>query len=69
MKNVDMTMEGNTLVIRIDCTQNFGMSSSGTSVIIASTEGNQDVPGAPGAKIGLNVYKLVRKHGNGQTYG
>lgn len=62
MKNVNMSMEGTTLVIRVDCTKSFGTSSSGKSVIIASTEGNQDVPGLPGTKIGLNVYKKV---GNG----
>jgi len=60
MKNVEMTLEGTTLVIRVDTTKSFGVSSSGKSTIIASTEGNQDVDGLPGAKIGLNVYRKVR---------
>lgn len=65
MKNVAMSMEGSTLVIRIDTAKSFGVSSSGKSIIIASTEGNQDVEGLPGAKIGLNVYKKVRGNGSG----
>lgn len=44
-------------MIRGDCTKSFGASSSGKSVIIASTEGNQDVEGLPGAKIGLTCIR------------
>jgi hypothetical protein len=57
MKNVDMKVNGNKLIITVDLTKEFGRSSSGKSIIIASTEGNIDVPGMEGAKIGLNVYK------------
>lgn len=62
MKNITMTTNGNILTITIDLNQSFGMSASGKSVIIASTEGNQSVPGAPdGTAIGLNVYTKAAK--------
>jgi hypothetical protein len=57
MKNVDMNVEGNTLVIKVDLSQEFGPSSSGKTIIIASTEGNVSVPGMEDKKIGLNVYR------------
>lgn len=56
MKNVDMRVEGTVLTIRVDLTKEFGPSSSGKTTIIASTEGNVDVPGSD-MKIGLNCYK------------
>jgi len=57
MKNVEMKVEGNILAIRVDVTKEFGPSSSGKTIIIASTEGNIAVDGHEEAKIGLNVYK------------
>jgi len=60
MKNVKMTVEGKTLTITVDLTQTHGPSKSGKTTIIASSEGNVDVPGAPGVKLGLNVYKTRR---------
>lgn len=56
MKNIEMTTEGNILTIKVDLSQRFGKSSSGKSTIVASTEGNQVVPGNEEIKIGLNVY-------------
>ena len=56
MKNNEMSTEGNILTIKIDLSQRFGKSSSGKSTIVASTEGNQSVPGHEEIKIGLNVY-------------
>ena len=57
MKNVEMTVEGNILTIKVDLTKDFGPSSSGKTTIIATTEGNQSIPGAEEKKIGLNIYK------------
>lgn len=57
MKNVEMTVEGNILTIKVDLTKEFGPSSSGKTIIIASTEGNISIPGREEGKIGLNVYK------------
>ena len=57
MKNVEMSVEGNTLVIKVDLAKEFGPSSSGKTIIIASTEGNVSVPGMEDKKVGLNVYR------------
>ena len=56
MKNVEMTVAGNILTITVDLTKEFGPSSSGKTIIIASTEGNITVPERE-EKIGLNVYR------------
>ena len=57
MKNVDMKLDGNILTIKVDLTKEFGPSSSGKTIIIASTEGNVAVDGHEEAKVGLNVYR------------
>jgi len=51
-----MTVEGETLIIKVDLTKDFGPSKSGKTIIIASTEGNVSVPDRD-EKIGLNVYR------------
>ena len=56
MKNVEMKVEDNILTIKVDLTKEFGPSSSGKTIIIASTEGNVAIDGHE-AKVGLNVYK------------
>jgi hypothetical protein len=56
MKNVQMSVEGNILTIKIDLSKEFGPSSSGKTIIVASTEGSVTVPERQ-EKIGLNVYK------------
>lgn len=57
MKNIDMKLDGNILTIKVDITKEFGLSGSGKSLIIASTEGNVSVEGKEAVKIGLNVYR------------
>jgi hypothetical protein len=56
MKNVEMKLEGNILILKVDLSKEFGPSSSGKTTIIASTEGNVSVPDRD-EKVGLNVYK------------
>lgn len=56
MKNVKMSVTDSKLLIEVDLSQNFGPSSSGKSIVIASTEGNKTVSDTE-MKIGLNVYK------------
>ena len=58
MKNVNATVspDGKKLVIEVDLTQRHGKSGSGKNLIIASTEGNQSVPGNVEIKFGLNIY-------------
>jgi hypothetical protein len=56
MKNVEMHVDGNILTIRVDLNKEFGPSSSGKTLIIASTEGNVSIPERD-EKVGLNVYR------------
>ena len=56
MKNVEMSLNGNILTIKVDLTKEFGPSASGKTIIIASTEGNVSVPDRE-EKVGLNVYR------------
>lgn len=56
MKNVEMRVEGSVLTIRVDLSKEFGPSSTGKTIIIASTEGNVSIPDRQ-EKIGLNVYR------------
>ena len=60
--NMKVTGTGKTkkLVIEVDLSQTHGTSGSGKSTIIASSQGNQQVPDTDGVKIGLNVYKPVK---------
>jgi hypothetical protein len=50
-----MTIKGDILTIKVDLTKEFGPSSSGKTIIIASTEGNVSIPDRD-EKVGLNVY-------------
>ena len=56
MKNVQMSVEGNILTIQVDLSKEYGPSSSGKNIIVASTEGNVPLPDRE-EKIGLNVYR------------
>ncbi|MCK6440612.1 MAG: hypothetical protein L6Q71_10500 [Planctomycetes bacterium] len=56
MKNVELSINGDILTIKVDLSKSFGASASGKSIIIASTEGNYTLPDRE-EKIGLNVYK------------
>ena len=44
------------ITITVDLSKEFGPSSSGKTIIVASTEGNVTVPDRE-EKIGLNVYR------------
>jgi hypothetical protein len=52
-----MTVDGAILTIRVDLGKEFGPSSSGKTIIIATTEGNVPIPGRENIKVGLNVYR------------
>jgi len=56
MKNVEMSVAGDILTITVDLTKEFGPSSSGKTIIIASTEGNVTIQDRE-EKVGLNVYR------------
>ena len=57
MKNCVMKLNGDILTITVDISKEFGVSSSGKSIIIGSTEGNVSVPEKDDIKIGVNVYR------------
>jgi hypothetical protein len=54
MKNAEMSLEGNILIIKVDLSEEFGPSASGKTIIIASTE-TEESPKGPKAK---NVQKI-----------
>lgn len=58
MKNVEMKVADNKLIIEVDLSQDLGPSKSGKTTMIATTEGNTTVPGNEDMKIGLNVFKV-----------
>ena len=62
MRNVQMSVEGNTLTIKVDLSKEYGPSSSGKNIIIASTEGNVSLPDRE-EKVGLNVYRKKVQEG------
>lgn len=51
-----MSVNGNILTITVDLSKEFGPSSSGKTIIIASTEGNARIPERE-EMVGLNVYR------------
>lgn len=61
MENVVMTVKGNKLTIEVDLSKEFGESSSGKSIVVATTAGNVAVPGREDVKIGINAYKPKKK--------
>ncbi len=56
MKNVELSVNGDVLAIKVDLTKEFGPSSSGKTIIISTTEGNYPLP-ARTEIVGHNVYR------------
>lgn len=57
MQNMKLSVKGSILTIEVDLSKRGGKSASGKTTIIASSQGNQPVPGTEsGAILGLNVY-------------
>lgn len=57
MQNIEMTVKGDELVIKIDLTKDYGRSKSGKSIIIATTAGNVSIPEHSDIHLGLNLYR------------
>lgn len=55
-QNVELEVEGDTLIIRIDLTKRLGLSGSKKSVRIASTLGSVKLPWDETVKLGVNVF-------------
>ena len=56
MQNITMKTEGTKLTITVDLAERLGPSSSGKTIIVATSAGNANVPGHPDIKLGLNVF-------------
>jgi hypothetical protein len=58
MQNIEVKVDPKTNVatFSVDLSKRFGRSASGKTVIVATSSGNQDVPGHPEIKFGINVY-------------
>jgi hypothetical protein len=54
-QNIEARITGSMLTIVIDLSHDLGLSKSGKSTLIASTNGNVVLPG--GARLGLNVFR------------
>jgi len=59
MTNVKMEKKGNVLTITVDLSKKGTPSSTGKSLVIASTQGNVPVEGSD-VIVGLNVYKKAQ---------
>jgi len=58
MKNVEIETKDGKMIITVDLSKDFGLSKSGKTIIIASTEGNQK---HDDVVVGLNVYKYPKE--------
>lgn len=59
MKNIKMKIEGHILHIEVDMAQEVGLSSSGKSMLIATTGGGVSINQTPYSdeKVNISVYK------------
>lgn len=56
MKNVDIRVKGDKIIIEIDRTKTFGPSRSGKTIVVATTSGNHKIDETD-CILGLNCYK------------
>lgn len=54
-QNISIEVKGDKAILTIDLSHRGGLSSSGKSVIVASTGGNVPIPGT-NVILGLNAY-------------
>ena len=55
--NIEMFREGDILTIVVDLSKEYGPSSTGKTIVVASSKGNRELPDSPGIFMGLNIYK------------
>lgn len=61
MRNVKYEVKGNTLHIEVALDGDLGPSASGKTKLIASSSGNQEIPGFPGVKVGVTAFGPLPK--------
>lgn len=59
MENMKVERKKNKLHIEIDLSKELGPSSSGKTIIVASSRGNAPVPDTMDYFIGLNLFKYA----------
>lgn len=55
MENIEQSLNGNILTLRVDISKRGALSTSGKTIRIASSEGNKRIKGTE-IFFGLNVY-------------
>lgn len=55
-KNIEATVDGDFLTLKINIKDRHGPSASGKTIIVASSGGNQQIEGTGGVIIGFNAY-------------
>lgn len=55
--NLDVTIEGDIMTIKVNLRRELGMSRSKKNILIATSSGNMKLPGREGFYMGLNVYR------------
>lgn len=57
MQNIEMSVTGDMLTLKIDLSKRLGPSGSGKTIIVATTAGNAKIPGHENLRIGVNCYE------------
>lgn len=60
-QNIITKVDGNILTITVDLSQTHGPSTSGKTLIVASSKGNVQIPDAPDVMMGVNLYRYAEK--------
>lgn len=55
MKGIIQRIDGDKLILEVDLTQNFGDSSTGKSIVVATSGGHAKIEDRPGLSYSLNV--------------
>jgi|3_EtaG_2_1085321.scaffolds.fasta_scaffold00974_3 hypothetical protein len=55
-ENIKTSVKGDTLTITVDLSHRGGVSKSGKTIRVASTEGNIPVDDTQDVKMGINIY-------------
>ena len=56
MENVEIEVEGDTLILKVNLTKDLGLSKSEKTRTVATSRGNVKIPGTD-ATFGLNVWR------------
>lgn len=57
MQNIEMSVNGDILTVKIDLSKRLGPSTSGKTTIVGTTSGNAKIPGHESLRIGVNCFE------------